>query len=92
MKHVTLHSILETVLQTVLSVWEDILVMLETTSCSGYGYVNGMKFSTKDIDSDIHLDPTYNCAVTYNGALWYNCCHRFNLNGGPHSSYANGIN
>ena len=37
----------------------------DSMTSSGYGYVNGMKFSTKDRDNDIHLDPTSNCAVTY---------------------------
>ena len=66
----------------------------DSMTSSGYGYVNGMKFSTKDRDNDILLG-TYNCAVTYNGAWWYNSCHRSNLNGlylgGPHESFANGV-
>ena len=37
----------------------------DSMTSSGYGNVNGMKFSTKDRDNDIHLDPTSNCAVIY---------------------------
>ena len=36
---------------------------------------NNMAFTTKDIGR------SYNCAVQYTGAWWYNSCHQSNLNG-----------
>ena len=52
------------------------------------------QFSTKDKDND--LSGRRDCAVKFDGAWWYNACHRSNLNGlylsGSHSSFANVVN
>ncbi|CAO2598211.1 Fcn2 [Lemmus lemmus] len=54
---------------------------------------NNQFFSTKDQDND---QSSSSCAQQYHGAWWYSDCHASNLNGlylgGPHKSYANGVN
>ena len=55
---------------------------------------SGYRFSTRDQDNDAHLSE--HCAQLYKGAWWYKSCHSSNLNGlyhgGPHSSFADGVN
>ena len=55
---------------------------------------HNMPFSTKDQDNDRNSGRS--CAISYEGAGWYNVCHDSNLNGrylnGRHSSHANGVN
>ena len=55
---------------------------------------HNIPFSTKDQDND--RNSGISCAISYEGAWWYNKCHASNLNGrylnGRHFSYANGVN
>ena len=64
------------------------------TAGDSFSNTNGRKFSTKDEDHD--MDQGGSCAVSFQGAWWYDNCHGSNLNGrylnGPHKSYANGVN
>jgi hypothetical protein len=45
----------------------------------GMSYLNGMHFTTKDVDRDPYLPE--NCAQGQHGAWWYNQCGGVNLNG-----------
>ncbi|XP_035229137.1 techylectin-5A-like, partial [Stegodyphus dumicola] len=62
------------------------------TAGDSFSDVNGVAFSTKDKDNDIHEG---SCAVSFKGAWWYTKCHSSNLNGfylkGPHESHADGV-
>ena len=63
------------------------------TSAANMSNYRGYQYSTRDQDND---RCNCNCAQTYKGAWWYGNCHLSNLNGlyhgGPHSSYADGVN
>ena len=54
---------------------------------------NGLPFSTKDHDND--NNPGENCALTFEGAWWFNQCHWSHLNGKYYSTgnvpHAHGI-
>ncbi|XP_032089422.1 ficolin-1-like [Thamnophis elegans] len=56
-------------------------------------FQNNMLFSTRDKQQDPQM---FNCAEKYQGAWWYNDCHKSNLNGrywlGEHKSLGDGIN
>ena len=78
--------------------WSNVLLIkrlvLSGNSGGSLAYHRGMPFTTKDQDNGNKGD--HNCAIQYEGAWWYDDCHRSNLNGlylrGNHSSFANGVN
>ncbi|XP_076089002.1 techylectin-5A-like [Mytilus galloprovincialis] len=48
------------------------------TAGNGFESNNGMKFTTRDRDNDLH---PYHCGQGQQGAWWYNVCSQSNLNG-----------
>ena len=64
------------------------------TAGDSLAWQNRQKFSTRDQDNDANSGGS--CAQAYKGGWWYSVCHHSNLNGlyhgGPHSSYADGVN
>ena len=64
------------------------------TAGDSLAWHNGQRFSTRDQDNDACNDCS--CSQLYKGGWWYSACHHSNLNGlyhgGPHSSYADGVN
>ena len=63
----------------------------DSFDCGDYPAYN-MKFTARDKDQD---ENTYNCAIKFTGAWWYNHCHCANLNGlylaGKTDLYAQGM-
>ncbi|XP_071177736.1 techylectin-5A-like [Mytilus edulis] len=48
------------------------------TAGNGFELNNGMKFTTRDRDNDLHK---YHCGQGQKGAWWYNACAKSSLNG-----------
>ncbi|CAC5356521.1 unnamed protein product [Mytilus coruscus] len=48
------------------------------TAGNGFENNNGMKFTTRDRDNDLHM---YHCGLGQQGAWWYNACSQSTLNG-----------
>ena len=76
--------------------YQDTVELQETLAAGAFvpnGH-HGQQFSTRNRDNDVL--PNEHCAQRYKGGWWYAACHSLNLNGlyhgGPHSSYADGVN
>ena len=59
------------------------------TAGDSMDFHDGRMFSTKDNDNDNHS--TNHCATSFQGAWWYNRCHKSNLNGLYDGSSSQGI-
>lgn len=54
------------------------------TAGDSLNFHNDMKFSTEDLDNDLHMR---NCAAENKGGWWYNSCYMANLNGMYHAAW-----
>ena len=57
--------------------------MTNLFNTSSYGLLNGMKFSSRDQDNDLHA--SRNCGLRY-GEFWYYSCSAIEINDYPNEN------